>query len=294
MDQKADNALHAVRRHAAEGDYASAVSTAAAAIEALDAGPGDRDLLVVMLNELGMLFKYLGRLDEAEHLYERSLSLLSTPPTRAGDLAAVLHNQAGLAHVKRDLGRAERLARVGIAVRTAQPRFDGRALVADEAALAAILIDSGSWAEAERLLESCLDHQRREYGSVHHEVAVTLHNLGSLLFRQGDAAAASIPLQESLSIKVTCLGEDHLDLTPTLYNLASCCEAVGDLASVRHLLTWAVSILRPQVPSSQATYAACLRKLARLPAEIPAGGNGVERVGHDRTGVTNASTRRDL
>ncbi|GHJ15939.1 tetratricopeptide repeat protein [Micromonospora sp. AKA38] len=270
MDQKADNALRAVRRQAAEGDYASAASTASAAIEALEAGSGDRDMLVVLLNELGMLFKYLGRLDEAEHLYDRSLALLSRTPTRAGDLAAVLHNQAGVAHARGDLGRAERLARLGIAVRTGQTQVDRRALAADDAALAAILIDRGSWNEARRLLESCLDHHRREYGPAHHEVAVTLHNLGSLMFREGDVAAASNALQESLSIKVTCLGEDHPDLAPTLYNLALCREAMGDLAGVRPLLTWAVSILRPQVQSSQATYVACVRKLAQLPAEVPA------------------------
>ncbi|MDG6109994.1 tetratricopeptide repeat protein [Dactylosporangium aurantiacum] len=248
------------------GDYARAAATAREAVNALERarGPAATVMMAVLLNELGMYCKYLGRFDEAQRAYERSLGLLEQLPGRDADVASGLHNLAGLAHIRGHLDLAVRLARRGIAVRTAGAPLDRLRLAADEAALAAILVDRGELPQAERLLGDCLATFLQAHGPVHHDVAVTLHNLGSLRHRMGAHAAAARTLRRSLTVKRACLGRRHPDLAVTLYNLARCAAVLGRVQpAVRHLRE-AVAVLRPVVAESQPTLVACRAELRRL------------------------------
>jgi Flp pilus assembly protein TadD len=126
-----------------------------------------------------MIGKYCGEFDEAADVYRRALAVNENHRrTHTDDIATILHNLGGLAHARGDPREAERLARMRIAVRTAQT--DGNPIVwaGDDATLAAILVDLGRFAEARAILNSALTSYERANGRHLVEVAAALHNLG--------------------------------------------------------------------------------------------------------------------
>jgi tetratricopeptide (TPR) repeat protein len=139
-----------------------------------------------------------------------------------------------------------------------------RALDADRAALAAILIDLGQYAQAERVLIEVLASQERNAAAAPSDIAVTLHNLGSLRLRQGAVTAAVSVLRRARTLKETALGPDHPDLAITLYNLALCYRRLGQSAMATGQLVRAIEILAPLVDVRHPTLASCRTQLASM------------------------------
>nr|WP_026163798.1 tetratricopeptide repeat protein [Kribbella catacumbae] len=148
--------------------------------------------LVPLLNDIGVIGKYRGDFDEAASAYRRALRIVNECGSDQLDLrASLLHNIAGLAHARGEVAAAESAAREGIALRLTSAATDPLDLAADRAALAAILVDLGEKAEARELLIDVLAVFEDSFGPEHYEVAVTLHNLGSLEHRSGNFEAAA-------------------------------------------------------------------------------------------------------
>ncbi|MEV0455891.1 tetratricopeptide repeat protein [Catellatospora methionotrophica] len=248
------------------GQYPRAEQAARAAIAAVEAaGFGHAAELVALLNELGMIGKYQGRFDEAEVCYRRALAVCRWHhPPGCPQAPAILHNLGGLDHARGAFESALSHARAGIAAREAMIDADPLELAADRGALAAILTDLGRHDEALAMLEAVAACYERTYGTEHHEVAVTLHNLGSLQYRQGLVEAAGGNLHRALKIKIGLLGPRHPDVAVTRYNLACCCRALGDTAAALAHLQDAIGVLDQVVAHDQPTLAACRRLLREL------------------------------
>jgi tetratricopeptide (TPR) repeat protein len=255
----------AIRAARDAGNYRLADELVRSAIDTLERECDERGPeMAVLLNELGMIGKYFGNFDEAEDAYRRALAIHSgSGDMFSANVASLLHNLAGLAHARGDAADAEPLARLGILIRSALPTPGPLAVAQDRAALAAILIDLDRLTEANEILSQTLRTYEEVYGPVHYEVAVALHNLGSLLFRQGRWAEAADTLRRALAMKTYVLGTGNPDLAITMHNLA-CCELElepGETDSVRELLQRAVEILEASVAPSHPTLASCRAKL---------------------------------
>ncbi len=162
------------------GDYLHADTMARNGIAAVERvlGPDSREL-AVLLNECGILGKYLGRFAEAERHYRRALAIYARHgEVASASVAAILHNLGGLAHERGDHQTAYGYARRGLEVREALAEPDPLALAQDRAAFAAVLVDLHRYDEAETLLADALATYESWYGPSHYEVGVTLHNLG--------------------------------------------------------------------------------------------------------------------
>ena len=282
--------LHAVREHVDEaatqyrrlvahvrarreaGDYLAADAAARDGIAAVESTLGPTAVeLAVLLNELGMIGKYRGSFAEADQLYRRALAIHESLGDMACDnVAAILHNRAGLAHARGDAEAAEPLARHGIAVRRALADPEPLALAADRVALAAILIDLARLDEAYELLRETRDDYEAVCGPAHYEIAITLHNLGSLEYRRGDFAAAAATLQEAAAIKRASLGSRNPDLAITLHNQARCAEELGDAHAAIDYLREAIDLLDGIVADTQPTLVACRARLSLLSSPIAA------------------------
>lgn len=255
-----------VRAWREAGDYRRAEQLARVGIATVERSLGpDAAELAVLLNELGVLGKYLGNFVEAERLYRRALAIHArNGVTASAGVAAILHNLAGVAHARGDVWVAESVGRRGVAMREALADADRAALVADRAALAATLIDAGKLGEARALLDVVLrDHEQR-YGQVHHEIGVTLHNLGALQYRGGDIAVADSTLRRAVAVKREALGPRHPDLAITLHNLACCAQRLGNVVEAVAYTRQAIAILEPVVAETQPTLLACRAKLEQL------------------------------
>jgi tetratricopeptide (TPR) repeat protein len=257
------------------GDYAGAEDCLRRGIAETESALGTHAVeLAVPLNELGIVGKYQGNFGDAEQLYQRALAIHERHGTAAGtEAAAILHNLAGLAHARADPHTAEPLARRGIALReTPADRTvedtnadaETLALAADRSALAAILIDLGQLAEARTMLTEVLHTYRTTLGPDHYEVGVTLHNLGSLEYREGRPAAAARTLRRAHAVKQAALGTRHPDLAVTLHSLACCLQELGATAAAERCLQDAVDILAGAVTETEPTLAACRQQLDQL------------------------------
>jgi tetratricopeptide (TPR) repeat protein len=203
------------------GRYADAARLLDEADELLAVWP-DAELAVDVLAERGLVAKYAGRPAEAVALQQR---VLAATTAAVGDehpeVATVLHNLAGALHAAGDAAGALPHARRAVAVRTAALGPHHPATVADRAALAGVLVDLGALDEAEELLQGVLADHRDRHGDEHHEVAVTLHNLGCLAARRGDTGTARRLLTRALRTKQAVLGVEHPETLTTTRALSA-------------------------------------------------------------------------
>jgi tetratricopeptide (TPR) repeat protein len=221
--------------------------------------------LAAVLNELGMVGKYSGDFADAERAYRRALAIYEECGLGTSTQAAsVLHNLGGLAHARRDFVEAESFARQGIAIREAAEGAAGRQLTEDRAALAAILVDLDKHDEARSILIDVVASLQRRSPPEPFEVAVALHNLGSLQFRLGEVGEAERTLRRALVLKEEALGPNHPDLAITLHNLACCLDELGRTEPAGQLFRRAIRILEPAVVPDHPTLVRLRAKIASI------------------------------
>lgn len=219
------------------------------------------------LNELGIVYKYTGRLDKAHASYSAALRSLEgvEPNSRTDELRATLyHNLGGLEYARGDFAAADLWAARGIDLRSSARGADHLAVAVDRAARAPILQELGRLDEAEAILHDVLATYLRVFGGVHHELAVTLHNLATCEYRRGEAAAATRSVQRAVDIKHAVLGAKHPELAISLANLAHLSAELGDPDRARSAYLDAIEILSEKVEPGHPVLAACRSSLCRL------------------------------
>ena len=186
-----------------------------------------------MLNDLGIVFKFSGRFNDAKPLYLRALTIIrDAVGMDAPDLASIYHNLGGLEHARGDYLAAEPYARTAIQIRERALGADHVAVAADKAAYASIIDRLGRDARG-RESTSARPWRCSRPPSVPStiEIAVNLNNLAAVLQRRGDLAEAGSPLPAVASeSRKTPLAPQHPALANTLNNLATTCQRQGKLA----------------------------------------------------------------
>jgi tetratricopeptide (TPR) repeat protein len=180
--------------------------------------------------------------------------------------ATLYHNLAGLEHARGQHMRALLYARQGIRLRRKLPKRDRLPLVADQVALAAILVELGNLREAEAIHLRVLRVYRRRFGPRHYETASLLSNLGALYAKAGRFSAAEQTLRRAARVLENVLGKNHPRLASVLNNLATLCARRGKFSEAGALYARVLRLLghqlRPSYPSI-ALVRANLRKLQR-------------------------------
>jgi tetratricopeptide (TPR) repeat protein len=95
--------------------------------------------------------------------------------------------------------------------------------------LAAVLMDTGAFVEAEPLARLALEMKRTLYGQDHPETSASLNNLAYILESQRRFDEAQAAYQDSLSINRKLLGKNHPSVAVTLLNIAFVDFARGDV-----------------------------------------------------------------
>ena len=251
-----------------QGRYREAEEELRAALRLAERAYGAEGAAVAeVMNELGVLYKYTARFDEAETLYRRALRILEAHRDDF-ETATVWHNLGGLEHARGRPALAEPAARRAVELRTRAVGPDHPAVAADAAALAAILDQLGRVEEAEAMLCRALDVFTRLLGPDHHEVAVNANNLAALRFRRGDHGEAEALWEHALAIKRKRLGPTHPELAPTLVNLGVLAATRGQVERARSLFTEALRILGPDVGADHPARRAASAGLARIEEQL--------------------------
>lgn len=120
-------------------------------------------------------------------------------------------------------------------------------LVADQVALAAILIELGSLREAESIHLRALRVYRRKFGAAHYETAPLLSNLGALYVKTSRFDEAEKTLRRAARALENVLGKNHLRLASVLNNLATLCARRGKFSEADALYTRVLRLLGRQL-----------------------------------------------
>ncbi len=249
-------ALHAqALRLTSQGRYSQATLAFARAISRTNArSPSHRHILATILNDFGVLSKYAGRFARAKRLYERARRLIPREDPHFKEFRATLyHNLAGLEHARGQHIRALLYARRGVELRRKLGGRNRSLRLADQAALAAILVELGKLPEAEAIHLRVLRVYRRKFGPRHYETASLLSNLGALYLKAERFDAAERTLRRAARVLESVLGKNHLRLASVLNNLAALCARRGKFSEADALyarvLRLLVRQLSPTYPS---------------------------------------------
>jgi tetratricopeptide (TPR) repeat protein len=219
------------------GNFAKARAGYRRALRSAELALGPRDPEAGMIcNDWGVLEKFAGRYGDADRLYRRALKLVRAP----AELPNLFHNLGGLDHARGRYAAAERWARKSVAARRKLCDPDHPRLLADEAALAAILAQRGDHAEAERIYRRAIRFFRK--AGARHEVAVNANNLADSLAMRGRNGEALRWYREAVRLKRALLGAGHPDLALTLNNFAALRRDTGRRAEALRLFTQALTI----------------------------------------------------
>lgn len=235
------------RRWTTQGNYRGAEACLLAELRSANIQPAGR---ILLWNELGMIYKYLGKFREARHLYRRALQKAQqcvNAKARDFFLADLYHNLGGLDHAQGHFRRGERFARKGLRLRRRVASEYSLPVAVDIAALSALLSGQKKFAEAEKLYQRALRIYRREYGLAHGETAILVSNLAALyqstkLFRRAQDCYRS-----ALKIKRKAFGVGHPSVAVTLSNLGTLELDRGDIRRAKGHFREALQMLHRSV-----------------------------------------------
>jgi tetratricopeptide (TPR) repeat protein len=211
---------------------------------------------IVLWNELGMVYKYLGKLSTARKFYHLALQHASSCLTgrdRNAFLADLYHNLGGLEHARRQFNRGEQYARKSLQFRAKVAGASSIAIAADRAALAAILDGLCSFEESQKLYRQALKIYRRVYGKNHREIALILNNLAAIYLATGRPTLAEAHCKAALAMKQRELGETHPDLAITMNNLAMLYATLGRRKDAQVCFKKAIKLLDDSLGKSHPT-----------------------------------------
>jgi tetratricopeptide (TPR) repeat protein len=198
-----------------------------------------------MLNNLGMMHKYLGKHVEAASCYTKSLSILEASGSlHPLGLSNVYYNQAGVHH-------ATGQHRKGIhsAKRALKLRLDLLGPAHPETALAYCML-AANLIGTNRLKHSVLFLSRAQqilsecFGPVHRDIAMIINHLGVIAFKQGDYLKAAERFREAFEMKTVCLGDKHPDLLLPILNIARTLAITDTQAAVKDKLEYFIDLAK--------------------------------------------------
>jgi tetratricopeptide (TPR) repeat protein len=242
------------REYVSRGDYGGAETCILAGLRSARVPVADR---LFLWNELGMVYKHLGKFHKSQQLYSRALN--EAPgrlqgPARDFFLADLYHNLGGLEHARRRFRVGEALARKGLQLRRKVASRRSLPLAADLGALAALLDGQKKFAEAEKIYRQALSIYRGEYGACHAEIAMLLGNIAALYQATGRFNSSLKHYRMALHMKRQKLGGSHPSVALTMNNLGMLYRAQGDNYQAKRYVGAALRILFHSLGSRHVQY----------------------------------------
>ncbi|MDJ0903747.1 MAG: tetratricopeptide repeat protein [Xenococcus sp. MO_188.B8] len=228
-----------------QGNYAEAEQNYQRAIELIETQGTEeyQSKKIQLANNLAIVYKYWGKFEAAENLYQNTLaSLKQQHGNHHPDVASIYHNLAGLNHAREDYETAETWARQSYQLHLELFGAQHPKTIADGAALGSILHGLEQWDEAITYFKTAITFFEERFGSIHYDVALNLNNLAASLQAKGDLSQAEQAYRRALEIKTQILGESHPELAITLNNLASVLKQSGKIEEAKSFFEQARAI----------------------------------------------------
>jgi len=196
-----------------------------------------------LANNLGVMYRELGRYEESRTMYENALAVRRELfGDRHPTVATTLHN---LSVVLRRMGELDAAEAAGREALEQRMEFHGEAdaLVAQSLnSLGNLLRARGNWEEAAELLSRTLDIYDELGGRGTPTWGVALNNLANALRDGGETVRAEAKYLEAIEITRSQQGPTHPGLAATLYQLGLLYRLEGRLADAEAALRESLEI----------------------------------------------------
>jgi tetratricopeptide (TPR) repeat protein len=232
-----------------QGDYAQAECDLEQALAISVAAFGEAsEEAAEARNNLGVLYKYLGRFEEGLKLYSHALQpIIAIHGHTSLATATVYHNIGGILHARGNFVAAEEPARKAWEISRQRLGEDDPRTMLDATAYAAVLDGLERYDQSEPIYRRALGIFEQAYGRDHYEVAATLHNLAAVLAARGQCPEAEACYRRALAIKEELLGVASPDAALTRNNLGKLLTGMGRSGEAVPLLTAAVAVLEARL-----------------------------------------------
>lgn len=175
--------------------------------------------VAVQLNSLGLLAEARHRYEDADAKYKHALSIMEQVlPGNSTDLAVTMNNlgrvEATLGHYEKAESLIARAVEIQSEKRTSQYPISLYQLADVYTAL-------GKFEQAQRMYQEALKVTQETFGYQHPVVAVILHSLGVMYYKQKRFAEAEDYLQRSLVLKERLYPPQHQEIAATCVALAN-------------------------------------------------------------------------
>lgn len=219
------------------GEPEEALAELRAGLELLEnVGADASEEIDVARNDVALVLKELGRLDEAEPLFRSTLEhQRAALGPHALDTLVTLSNLAQLLAQRGDLVEAERYYRetlgseegLGDGANPEMRETSQRLFLSARRGLAGLLENKGELEEARTLLETALADARASFGDRDPDALAVLNNLGSLEASMGELERAIAHLEESFAGFAEKLPPGHPNLLALENNLGTLLGRAG-------------------------------------------------------------------
>lgn len=173
------------------------------------------------LNNLGELYRKMGRYDKAEAIYVRLLEIVDKlPANKKQEKAVGLNSVAAFYRDKAEYSKADVLMQKAIAIweeevkKLKDPNY--AALLTSQGKL---YKEEGRYKQAEALYQKALAIREQAHGAEHAEVATVLLNISALRRKEGKYKEAEPFALRALQIDQKLLGTQHPDTSTDQNNL---------------------------------------------------------------------------
>ncbi len=172
-------------------------------------------------NLLARIWTEMGRLDEAEALYDILMVELGKHPT-ARALKATVANDFGILLKERgELDRAETLFRQALKIHRELGTFDAQEGLRVRNNLAICRRGQGDLEEAETLLREVLHSQRLSLREPHADIAAAVNNLARVVRARGDLDEAEALYRQALNQRLAVFGKHHPETAQSYNNIGA-------------------------------------------------------------------------
>lgn len=249
-----------------QGKYAEAIEVAKQSVALAERAFGpDHRVVAEPVNNLAVLYRSMGRNNEAEPLYLRSLAIneKALGPDHP-EVGASLNNLSELYQAQGRYREAEPLIQRDITLREKalganHPEF-GRSLNN----LAKLHERQGRYGEAEPHYQRALKLFETGYGADHPEVGTVLNNLAGLYVNRGRLADAEPIYNRSLAIRQKSLGPNHPDVARSLNDLALLYKQQGRYGEAEQFYRRGMALREQALGPDHTAVGASLNNLAEL------------------------------
>jgi len=252
--------------HFQHGELAEAlaVSQRALAIAEQNFGANHPEVALV-LNNLALIDKKMGRYAEAEPLYKRALEIFEEAVgPKHPDVAIAMSNLAELYRLQGKTAQVEPLLKQALDIKQKALGPEHPSVGIANNSLAAFYVSQNKFDEATPLYEQAMKIIYNAYGPAHPLFAKTVTNVAELYSAQKKYDEAEQLFKMSLEVKEETLGPDHPDVIRSLNGLAKLYQAQGKYAEAEELYARVLDVFKKTMEPNHPQFAEYLSNLASL------------------------------